>query len=509
MRRHGPGSSDRATRGGAALLAAAGALAVGLAGCGVDETAPPANQAPNTYLSITGDTLNVTPYRTVLHWLGTDVDGRVIGYAYRWSGLWRPAPGDSLWWEDPTWVFTAAPLDTFDVPIGGSYAEWDFSVRAIDNARAADPTPCVQRFRLSNSPPVVAWTDTTRFPTRLRPSLPAVSFAWTPEDYDGRSTLAYARLWLDSAPGEDSAAAAITVAGDTLAGFFPEHFQGRYGERTVSLQVFDQAATGSNVVRWTWTVVPPAGEYLLIDNAGGPLNGPQRTDDRFWRERMDAFAPGNYHVLEIAVDGVFRSRAEVLPLFSLFKGVVWYNGLCYDGTEASDAAMVEGLELAQESLYPYVSGGGRLLIMAHNLLGTAGGLTEAFVRDPLGVDQVFTHVVEDERPTDFLVPRNLVTRCGPSMRGIDSLLINSPLKNTDLFRPSAALEPLLWFEPATLDTTAFPEHAAEPLYFGAVAHWGTGRLAFATAVLTRFREGEAGTPEAAVDALLESLLATP
>jgi hypothetical protein len=492
-----------------ALPLAAIALAAGLGGCTVDETAPPANLAPSTYLSITGDSLNVTPYQTILHWLGTDVDGRVIGYAYRWDGPWQPAPTDSLWWQDTTWVFTPATIDTFDVPIGGSYADRTFSVCAIDDALAADPTPCMQRFRLKNFPPVVAWTDTTRFPTLLVPSLPAVSFAWTPEDYDGRRTIAYARLWLDVAPGEDSAAGAITVVDDTLAAFFPAHFQGRYGERTVSLQIFDQAATGSNVISWRWTVVPPAGEYLLIDNAGGPINGPQRTDDRFWRDRMDTFAPGNYHVLEIAVDGVFRSPVEVLPLFSLFKGVVWYSGLCYDGSEASDAAMVEGLELAQESLYPYVSAGGRLLVMAHNLLGTAGGLTEAFVRDPLGVERVFTHPVEDEQPTDFLVPRNLVTRCGAAMGGVDSLRINSPLKNTDLFRPSAELEPLLGFEPATLDTTAFPEHADEPFYFGAIAHWGPGRLAFCSAVLTRFRDGGAGTPEAGVDALLESLFATP
>jgi hypothetical protein len=485
------------------------ALGVQLNGCTAEETAPPANLAPQTYLSITGDSLNVTLYRTILHWWGTDMDGHVIGYAFHWDGPWHPAPGDSLWWEDTTWVFTPATLDTFDVPIHGSYAERTFAVRAIDDERLADPEPRRQRFRLRNFPPVVAWTDTTRFPTLLRPSLPAISFAWKPEDYDGRGTIAYARLWLDVAPGEDSAASAITVVDDTLGAFFPEHFRGRYGERTVHLQVFDAAATGSNVIQWRWTVEAPRGDYLLIDNAGGPGNGPQRIDDRFWRDRMETFAPGNYHVYEVAIDGVFRSRVEVLPLFSLFKGVVWYSGLSYDGSEASDAAMREGLALAQESLYPYVAGGGRLFISGHNLFGTEGALSPTFVRDRLGVDKVFTHVVEDERPTDFLVPRNLITRCGVSMGGVDSLAVNSPLKNTDLFRPSAGLEPLLWFEPATLDTVAFPEHVHERFYVGAIAHWGTGRLAFCSTVLTRFRAASAGTPEAGADALLQSLFQSP
>jgi hypothetical protein len=494
-------------RGRALALAALAALA--LAGCGVEESSMPANLPPLTYLAIAGDTLNVTPYRTILHWWGTDMDGRVIGYAFRWDGPWTPAPGESLWWEDPTWVFTTATIDTFDVPIGGSYAERTFSVRAIDDQKTADPVPRRQRFRLSNFPPVVSWTDSTRFPTLARPSLPAVSFSWKPEDYDGRRTVAYARLWLDTRPGEDSAAAAVTVVDDTLGAFFPENFQGRYGERTAHLQIFDRAATGSNVLTWRWTVVPPGGEYLLIDNAGGQSTGPQRTDDQFWRARMDAFAPGNYHVIDVAVDGVFRSRAEVLPIFSLFKGVVWYGGVSFDGGEASDAAMVEGLRLAQESLEPYAAAGGRILITGHNLLGTNGALTPAFYRDRFGIEALYTHVVEDERPTDFLVPRNLAVRCGPAFGGVDRLLVNSPLKNTDFFRPSASLEPLLWFDPATLDTTAFPEHKTEPFYFGAIARSGNGRIALATTVLTRFRAGDAGTPDEGVNALLESLFDAP
>jgi hypothetical protein len=493
--------------GGRRLWGALAALAI--AGCALDEAPLPPNQPPRTYLAVRGDSLGVHPYRAVLTWWGTDLDGRVAGYLYQWDGPWRPAPGDSLWAGDPSWVFTAATIDTFDVPVRGEYAERTFCVRAVDDQGLVDPAPPRQLFRLSNHAPRVAWSDPTRHPTLERPSLPAVSFAWTPDDGDGKNTIAFARLWLDTVPGEDSAAAAVTVARDTLGAFFPEHFGGRYGVRTAHLQIFDDADTGSNILEWTWTVVPPAGDYLLIDNAGGPVSGPQRTDDQFWRDRMQAAAPGGVHVLDVAVDGVFRSRAEVLPLLSLFRGVVWYGGLSFDGSAEGDAQLREGLQLARESLQPYVAGGGRLLLTAHNLFGTEGSLPPEFYHDVLGVETVHTHVVEDERPTDFLVPRNLLVRCGAAFGGVDSLRVNSPLKNTDLFRPSAALEPLLWFEPATLDTLAFPDHARERFYIAALARAGDGKLAFCTTVLTRFRDGGAGAPDAGVNALLEALFHAP
>ncbi len=501
MRRHGSGRIGR--------ILAVGWLALGLAGCALDEAPPPPNIPPLTHLDVRGDTLHVTSYHTILNWWGTDRDGLVIGYAYRWDGPWHPAPEDSLWWEDTTWTFTKAGTDTFDVPIGGAYAERTFHVCAIDDDRAADPTPEIQRFPLENAPPIVEWTDPTRHPTLQHPSLPAVSFAWTPEDYDGRETIAYARLWLDTAAGEDPQAATITVVGDTVGAFFPESFQGRYGERTVHLQVFDRAETGSDTISWTWRVVEPAGDYLLIDNAGGPPTGPQRTDDAFWRARMETVAPGNFHVYDVAVDGAFRSAQEVLPLFSLFRGVVWYGGVNFDGSTASDAAMRTGLERAQGSLMDYVSSGHSILITGHNLVGTGGGLSRAFWQDLFGIEKVYTHLVEEEYTSDFMLPKSVSARCGALLGATDSLRTNAPIKAADLFWPSSALEPILWFAPGTLDTTLIPEHATSPVYVGAAAQWGSGRLVLCTTVLTRFAPGPGADPIAAVDHLLQGLFLTP
>lgn len=498
-------------RGITRLIMGALVAALAVSGCALDESAYPDNTPPITYLAVLGDSLNTVGYRTVLHWWGADADGSVTGYVYRWSAPWEPEEGDSLWWEDPGWVFTTAMTDTFDVPIGGEYAERVFSVRAIDDDRAADPEGLSQLFRLHNEVPSVAWSDVTRHPTLARPSLPAVSFAWTPQDFDGNKTIAYARLWLDTIAGEDSAASAITAVGDTIAAFSAENFNGRYGTRTVYCQLWDRAATPSNIISWTWNVVAPGGEYLLLDNAGEPTPGPQQTDDLFWRARLDNVIPGNYHIYDVWRDGPFRSAQEVLPVLRLFKGIVWYGGKQFDGSAPSDEQMRTGLGLAQDALGEYVAQGGRLLLTGHNVIGTASGLDAEFYLRTFGIERVYDHFEDDVWISDLTLPRrtssgsDVYVHCGPSCGGVDSLRVASPITMTDVFALSPALEPIMWLEPATLDTLMLPEHATEPAYLAAESSWGTGRMILASTVLTRFRDGGAGTPETAVDNLLRRL----
>jgi hypothetical protein len=65
-----------------ARLAGAGLVALCLLlGCAREQAPLPENRPPHTYLEIQGDTLSVTNYHTILHWWGTDADGRVTGYA--------------------------------------------------------------------------------------------------------------------------------------------------------------------------------------------------------------------------------------------------------------------------------------------------------------------------------------------------------------------------------------------------------------------------------------------
>lgn len=493
-----------------------GLLAALLAASCVEEAPYPPNFPPDTQIYIRADTLNATNYRTILHWSGTDTDGYVRGFAYHWDGPWTPETGDSLWWEDPSWAFTTATTDTFDVPIGGQYADRTFYVRAIDDEGLADPDPANQWFRLINEIPSVSWSDTTRHPTLNQPSLPAISFAWTPEDFDGRETIAFARLWLDTAEGEDSAASAITVAGDTIGAFFPEHFQGRVGQRTVYCQTWDRAATPSEVISWTWNVVSPTGEYLLIDNAGErTAHGPQLYEDEFWRDLCEAIIPDNYHVHDVWEEGPFRSAQEVLAILSLFRGVLWYGGWVYEGGLTSDEQMREGLELAQAAIVDYITAGGRVFLTGHNVIGTQGGLSSRFWRDAFGIEQIYRVYRDEEWISDMDLPRssvsgeNVYVRCGPALGRCDSLRVLIPVKQSDFFAISESLEPLLWLDPATIDTTAIPEHATLPVYIGARGAWGNGEMALISTIITHLRATGEVSFEEGLENLLRDVLAIP
>jgi hypothetical protein len=486
-----------------------GFLALGLLllawGCEVDPGVPPANQPPETELFVQGSDLDTLNYRQILHWWGTDRDGEVVGYVYRWSEPWEPEPGDSLWSEDSSWVFTTATTDTFVVPVGGSYAERTFEVAAVDDQGAVDPTPARQTFKLHNYPPTVSWSRDLELPEL---TLPATSFAWTPEDPDGRETIAYAVMWLDG----DSAATARVIWGDTVAAVYPEQFQGRYGERTVYLQVFDEAESGSNILEHTWTVEAPTGDILLLDNVSDEVPGGATYDDPFYAAVMEAVAPGRVQTLEMEVWGGFRTAAEVLPLFRLYEAVVWYSGPAEDD---NDRLMRRNLEMAEEGIRSYLEEGGRVYLCATNIFGDAGALSETFFHEVAGLDTLYTMLDPDGEPiTDIALPSRTLVLVTPTLLDPgadpetappDTLQMRTFSRNVEFFSAPAPEERLFWLAPATLDTTDIPQQRYAEFHCGVRRTYGAGRLALLTFPLSR--AGRRNNHEEIGRALLEWLLA--
>lgn len=507
-------------------LALAGTIQLLTPGCTVDEGPLPANLPPTTYLAIQAESLRVTNYHTILNWWGSDVDGSVIGYAYRWSAPWQPEPEDSLWWGDPTWVFTSATTDTFDLPVQGMHpgtnekiqASFTFEVLAIDDDLLASSQPLSQTFGVENWPPLVEWTDVSRHPTLTRPSLPAISFAWTPEDFDGRRTIDYTHLWLDTEGEEDPARSEIFVAGtDTVGAFFQEHFQGRYGTRTVYLQVYDAAATRSDTISWTWNVTAPLGEYLVIDNCGESTpNGPAYRQDKFWRQTkpsdplgvLDELFAGNMHLYDVWEEGVFRSAQEVLPTLSLFKGVIWYGTKNHSGSGPSDEEMVENLGLSEASLHDYVAGGGHLLITGLNVIGTEGGLSDEFVTEIFGAGAVYEYWDTDVELflTDITLPSREYVQCG-LFSEIDSIKVNTRISMTDYFSLTPALEPVFSLPARILEKALIPETAPEDLvHVGAIASWGDGKMCLCSTLLTQFDDDDSTNPDADPVEMIKALI---
>lgn len=347
------------------------------AGCGEEDGILPPNRAPLTYLAIQGSDLDTVDYRQIMHWWGTDTDGRVVGYCVKWDGEWTPPEGSIRCEFDPSWVFTTATTDTFAVPTGGTFAERTFSVRAVDDDGEMDPIGQSQRFKLKNWLPELDWSASISLPDS---SLPSVSFAWSPRDLDGRSTVHRFRYWLD---GQDSTSAAIVE--DTLIALAPEDFASRLGPRTLSVQAFDDALAPSNVIHHQWTVQPASGRFLLIDNVRSDVPG-SASEDRFYRALLDSVSPGDYFVYDVETRGAFRSEKEVFPLLDLFEGVVWYSGVT---DIQNDPRVHRNLATAEKGLGRYLDAGGRLLLQAQNAVGDSAGLSMGFARRQFGIDKFY------------------------------------------------------------------------------------------------------------------------
>ncbi len=451
------------------LLVLLGALS-GLWGCEKTAGPLPENIPPITYLSVQGAQLDTLGYRQILHWWGTDVDGEVVGYIIHWDGDWEPGPGTQpcppgLLCPDPSWVFTTATSDTFVVPIAGSFAEWTFSVKAVDDGGAVDPEGRSQTFSLRNGMPSLRWSPSLPL---LDSSLPAVSFAWNPRDPDGVETIAEFRYWLD---GMDSTLAFTTR--DTLIALRQEDFAGRYGRRMINVQAIDEARALSNVISHEWDVVRPEGRFMLVDNVAAEVQ-PLGEDDAFYRAMMDSL-PGGVLVYDLEANGGFRTRQEVEPLFSMFDGVLWYSGGRHTD---NDRHCIEQLRMAETGIGEYLERGGRFLLVSRTAVGFSEtdhnrGLSEGFGRKYLGIEGFYsadgtTDIDNRSAPSDRSYIRFAFET--PS----DSLVFRrTSLQDADFMIPMTDIgtsQPLAWVPPGFLERITSrdvsPDQSADPANLG-------------------------------------------
>jgi hypothetical protein len=514
-------TNSRANRHGVRLSLWVVGMILVVLGCEVDEGTRPESRYPDTFLFVHGDTLNTVHYRQIISWWGTDTDGEVEAYLYQLTGPWEPDPSDSIWAGDPSWIWTDANADTFDFPVEGSFAERTFRVRAVDDDGLIDRSPAEQVFRVENFPPSISWSGAFTLPTR---SLPAVSFAWSPEDPDGRETVTRAFLWIESGQPGDSARTVRIVEGDTIASVLPEQFEfGVSREYTLKVQAIDDAATKSNILEHTWNVEwPPSGvNVLLIDNVDSDVVPGGRREDLYYQNLVMEVTGNSVHLVDVPSEGGFRSDKEVLPIFSLFETVIWYSGISDGGTDPNtgdfgegenDRSMRENLEKAEEGIRQYLELGGDVFISATNLFGDLGGLSSRFFHDVAGLDTLYSWI-DPERgfTSDIELPRDNVmvspTVLDPGADPLstpDTLGMRQKLLRVDYFSSPPPEERTLWLVPGTLDTTFIPRNKYSEFHCGVRKEVGLGKL-----VLTAFplsRADAAGNHEDVGRALLEWLM---
>jgi hypothetical protein len=402
------------------LLAAATVIALGLgglAGCS-KKLRPLENRPPETYVFVRGpvDTVN---HRVTLRWYGTDPDGEVEAYAWRWvypsqdppppwdtvvcvkfeaidCGALRslkrnPNPQDSLGRDSlilrlPQRIGLTDSLFTMFTG-NEDVVNPRFEILAIDNECACDPTPAAQTFLLSNIAPTVRFTD----PLGSRDSTYAsVTVNWETTDPDGGGDLRY-RIWLDGnyASRDSTPQRSFTVPSPRFlqekAGS-PGVFEYRSGPRTLYVEAVDDGGRSGPWASMTWYVRAPAalddegkGGLLVVDDlpAANPNN---YAWDQFYASVYSLLGQGNYSVLRPQFNPrIFRSAADFAQTLRQHRAVLWYRG--------TETSVSPWLREYQDSLGAWLKAGGKAYLDGYYLvegLNTPGAFREDFVRDFLG-----------------------------------------------------------------------------------------------------------------------------
>ena len=308
---------------------------------------------------ITG--LDTTASKQVLHWWGDDPDGKVTGYYYQWDF-------DSI----PT--YTTQEYDTFYVPIRSDYDEFSFTVWAVDDQGAQDPTPASLRFPIYNTPPFIRFAlgsnpSSPNNPNVTHYTFPTRSFFWEVEDADGRATVTKILYALDDTTQWSE------LSGDVNQMTFTEAtLDTGYHQFFVKAQ--DISGASSNVIMFPdpndsdvpnyWKVKAPKGRILLVNDYAQDQNlyTTQTFYENILKNDPQVMADGGYSVWEIGTNKtpVFNpqnalpySSIDIEANFRYFDKVIWFSYL--GEPNISDAGL---------SMTRFVKNGGKLLITNGN-----------------------------------------------------------------------------------------------------------------------------------------------
>jgi hypothetical protein len=371
------------------MLAAAMAIAMalgGLAGC-AKQLSPVDNLAPETYVFIQGpvDTVN---HRVHMHWYGTDPDGNVVAYAFRW--VYPPPAPQEVAWDTIFCALTPHCTDSLFTMFTGDSALVTprFEIYAIDNEGTPDPTPAVQRFLLGNEAATVRITD----PLGTSDSTYAsVTFNWETSDPDGGGPGLHYRIWLDGGEADYDSTSERTFTVPSAR--FLQGGEYRSGPRTLFVQAVDDGGRPGPPATMTWHVRAPAavlegnqGRLLVIDEV--PSTGANNAlFDAFYKSVADLLPAGasSYSVLRPQFNPrMFRSARDFAQTLRQFQAVLWYRG--------GETTVSSLLSAYQDSISAHLDAGGKLyvdgLYLVEGLL-TPGALREGFVSRHLGSSRLY------------------------------------------------------------------------------------------------------------------------
>jgi hypothetical protein len=384
----------------ATLLALVAVAVEGLAGCSPKKKVLFGNVPPETSVFLQGP-VDTVSHRVHIYWFGSDVDGNVVAYRMRFV---NPPPSS----QDPKWdtVYCALPgrcTDSlFTVHTGEStLVSPRFEIASIDDDGAVDETPAVQRFELTNLPPLVTIASPYGAGDSTYASL---TLSWEVNDPDGGGPGLHYRIWLDGNEASYDSTAGVTYTIPTSR--FIQNGTLTSGPRTVYVQAVDDGGLSGPPTSMTWYVRAPAatltsdlrGEVLVIDEVPSDGSSNSLFDQFFTTALATQLTPDRYSVLRVQFNPrIFRSGRDFAQTLRQFKAVVWYRGL---ETSLLPWASVPGLtntptwlRTYQDSLEAYLDHGGNLYLDGLYLVQgqlVDGAMTEGFAqRHLLSTREVF------------------------------------------------------------------------------------------------------------------------
>jgi hypothetical protein len=459
-----------------ALLGAALALALALApGCGKKGTLAP-NLPPETVVFVSGD-LDTVRHIVGLSWFGTDPDGEVVAYEFKW--IYEPGRAPAGY-DSSLWFRTGRSDSTFVVFTPDGAAMPTFVIRAVDDEGAPDPSPARQAFRFRNEAPRV---DLVGSPVLPATTFPVATIRWTASDPDGDIANAHYLIWLDG----DEADRFVTTGNEfTLP---PESFEDGAGwvpgPHTVHIRAIDDGGAASPADSFTWNVIAPVGDVLLVDDVPEALSA---AVDPAYRNALDRqLGAGAYSVINLETANPFRSPADLTHTFGFFRSVLWY--------QENNAARSAGLPLAEPAIRAHLAEGGNFFLTSTIAVGTSGTLdTPGFLADIVGADSV--RVNRRTGTTGFTLGNGSVLRPGPATP-YDSLRAVAISSNLEALALASPAEAAFLARPILLDSTQ-----TEDWIVGVdrVPAGGTGRFVFLTFPLRFLGGTPTGAPAPAPDA---------
>ena len=372
---------------GLMLLALIGTTIALAGGCSTKKLVR-ANLPPDTRVFVSG-TVDTVNHRIHMYWFGTDPDGEVAAYAMRW--VYPPPESQNPKWDTLWCAPPGRPNDSlFTLHTGEAPAlSPTFEIYAIDNQGAADPSPAIQGFTVSNLAPTVTITN----PLRTTDStFASITLSWTVLDPDGGGPGLHYRIWLDgneaSYDSTDATTFTVPSARFLVGGVINE------GLRTLYVQAVDDGGRSGAAASTQWFVrspgsVPAArGRLLLIDDSSARSSN-NSLFDSFYQQQLglvDAgvLPPQSWSLVTLETQpNAFRTASDFAQTLRLFDAVIWYRGF--------DTSVSDLLASYQDSLAAYADGGGHVLLDGPYLisgLNVPGAIDSTFVPKYLASDEM-------------------------------------------------------------------------------------------------------------------------